>query len=58
MADFLAQNNTVYQDKIVDFLAEEFSITVSQLTVFRLLKKLQITYKKVERAYKERDDIL
>ena len=24
----------------------------------RLLKELQITYKKVERAYKERDDIL
>ena len=58
VADLLEQNNTVYQDEIVDFLAEEYGITISQSTVSRLLKQLQITHKKVERAYKERDDIL
>ena len=58
VAELLEQNNTIYQDEIVDFLVEEYGITVSQLTVSRLLKQLQITHKKVERAYKERDDLL
>ena len=58
MAELLEQNNTVYQDKIVDFLVEEYSITVSQSTVSRLLKQLQITHKKVERAHEERDNLL
>jgi len=52
VAEFLDQNNTVYQDEIMDFLAEEFGITVSQPTISRLLKQLQITHKRLSAPMK------
>ena len=47
IVELLEQNNTIYRDEVVDFLAEEYSITVSKSTVSRLLKQLQITRQKL-----------
>jgi transposase len=58
VVEFLEQNPSAYQDEIVDFLAEEFEIFVHRTTVCRLLKDVDITHKKIGRAYTDRDDIV
>ena len=57
LSKFLEQNPSAYQDEIVDFLAEEFEIFMHRITVSRLLKGVDITRKKIERAHTERNGI-
>ena len=43
---------------MIEFLLSEFGISVTQLTVSRLLKNLNQTHKRVERTHSKRDDEL
>jgi transposase len=54
--DFLDQNPTAYQDEIAEFLLTEYGIQTHQSTISRVLKRLNQTYKRIERAHEERDD--
>lgn len=54
--DFLEQNPTAYQDEIAEFLLTEYGIEAHQSTISRVLKRLNHTHKRAERANTERDD--
>src|SRR6266480_2605531 len=43
LLDFLDDNPSVYQDEMIKFLFSEFDISITQLTIFRLLKNLNQT---------------
>jgi len=48
----------VYQEEIIDFLNNEFSIQPHQTTVSRLLKRLDITYKRIKAVAAEQNQEL
>ena len=43
---------------MIEFLFSEFGIFITQLIVFKLLKNLNQTYKRVKRIYSKKDDEL
>jgi transposase len=48
----------VYQEEIIDFLNDEFGIQPHQTTVSRLLKRLDITYKRIKAVAAEQNQEL
>jgi len=44
---FIEESPHVYRDEMVDFIAEEFDIDVSVITISRTLQKEKISRKKV-----------
>ena len=49
VVEFLVENKQAYQDEVAEFLLEEFDTVVSCPTIYRVLKHLYITIKKVSR---------
>ena len=47
MRAFIEESPHVYRDEMVDFIAEEFDIDVSVITISRTLQKEKISRKKV-----------
>jgi transposase len=56
--NFLDKYPTALQDKISDFLWDEYDIAYSILIVSRVLKKIRITYKVASRVHTEQDTSL
>jgi transposase len=50
MEDLLRANPHMYQDEIQEWLAEEWDIDVSQPTISRCIKELNLTRKRIERV--------
>ena len=48
----------VYQEEIIDFLNDEFGIQPHQTIVSRLLKRLDITHKKIKAVAAEQNQEL
>ena len=47
MKAFIAAEPHVYREEMVDFIAEEFDVDVSLITISRFLQKEKISRKKV-----------
>ncbi|RFU31029.1 hypothetical protein B7463_g5310, partial [Scytalidium lignicola] len=51
-------SNDLYQDEVADFIYDEFDIKLSQSAISKLLKKLNITHKKLEYVAAQRNQLL
>jgi len=58
LIEYLHQRLTAYQDEMVWFLFDEFSIVIDQSTVFRLLVTRKWSKKLVKRTTAQRSEIL
>ncbi len=58
LIEYLHQRLTVYQDEMIWFLFDEFSIVIDQSTVFRLLVTRKWSKKLVKRTTAQRSEIL
>ncbi|RFU29028.1 hypothetical protein B7463_g7320, partial [Scytalidium lignicola] len=54
----VAMSNEIFQDEITDFVYDEFNVQLSQSMISRLLKKLDISYKKLEIIIAQRNQHL
>ena len=58
VVDFLEEYPTARQDEVCDFLLDEYDISTSPSLVCRLLKRLRISSKLIERTHAEQDPAL
>lgn len=58
MLTYLAENNTISQQKLADYLLKQTGCLVSQSTISRLLQRERITYKKTTPYFLEQRPLL
>jgi transposase len=55
--EFIDQNATCYQDKIIEFLLTKYDISVHRTTVSRALQRLKQTHKRTERFFPKANNV-
>ena len=56
--EYILRYINIYQEEIIDFLYNEFGIQPYQSIILRLLKKLEVIYKKIKAVVAEQNQEL